>query len=170
MRMRIRLLQTAVPALLMSTALLCAGQAIPVTAGETLSGKRVVPAQAVRGHAAILIAGFSHDAGMQSGAWRKAVRSDATLNGTAVYELAMLEKAPGMIRGMIKNGMCKGLSPAEQDQIVVMTQDQKLWEKFFGVENDKDPYVVLLDAQGTVLWHGHGPAATLEPELRAAPK
>jgi len=84
--------------------------------------------------------------------------------------LAMLEKAPGMIRGMIKNGMRKGLSPAEQDQIVVMTQDQKLWEKFFGVENDKDPYVVLLDAQGTVLWHGHGPAATLEPELRAASK
>ena len=145
-------------------------QAIPPTSGETLSGKHVVPADLVQRHTTILIAGFSHDAGMQSGSWRKAVHADSALNGIPVYELAMLEKAPGFIRGVIKNGMRKDIASADQDQIVVLTQDQKLWEKFFGVETDKDPYVIMLNANGDVIWHGHGPAATLEPQLRAALK
>ena len=153
-----------------SAAVACMAQAIPTTAGETLSGKPVVPAELMRGQTTILVAGFSHDAGMQSAAWRKAVHVDSALKGLPVYELAMLEKAPAIIRGMIQSGMRKGVPAAEQDQIIVMTRDEKLWEKFFGVENDKDPYVVLLDARGNVLWHGHGPAEKLEPLLKGALK
>jgi hypothetical protein len=164
------LLRAAVMAIVFGTALICSAQTMPATVGETLSGKRVTPAEMVRGHAAILVAGFSHDAGMHSGEWRKAVRADSSLNGIPVYELAMLEKAPGFIRGMIKSGMRKSVSAAEQDQIIVMTQDQKLWETFFGVADDKEPYVVLLDAKGDIIWHGHGRAATLEPQLRSALK
>lgn len=167
MRMRyFPLLRIAFLAVLTGAQVVCYAQQIPATAGETLSGKHVVPSELVRGHAVILVAGFSHDAGMQSNSWRKAILADSTLDGIPVYELAMLEKAPGMIRGMIKSGMRKGTSPAEQDRIIVMTQDQKLWEAFFAVENDKDPYVVMLNEKGDVLWHGHGPSATLEPELR----
>ena len=72
-----------------------AGQSMPETAGETLSGKHVRPADAVKGHAAVLIAGFSHDAGMHSGARMKAVEGDPAMKGLSVLELAMLEKAPG---------------------------------------------------------------------------
>jgi hypothetical protein len=143
---------------------------MPGTAGETLSGKRLVPADAVRGHAAILVAGFSHDGGMQCGPWMKAIHGDAALTGVAAYELAMLEKAPAIIRGVIKSGMRKGTTPEEQNQIVVMTKDQAEWEKYFGVGDDKEPYVVMLDAHGDVVWHGHGPAARLEPLLKDALK
>lgn len=167
MRICIFLIHTAI---VVSTATLCTAQAIPATAGETLSGKHVVPSELIAGHEVILVAGFSHDAGMQSGAWRKAARADSALNGIPLYELAMLEKAPGMIRGMIKSGMRRGMPPAEQDLIIVLTRDQKLWEKFFSVEDDKDPYVVLLDAKGNVIWHGHGPAEQLEPLLKDALK
>jgi hypothetical protein len=140
---------------------------MPATAGETLSGKRVVPADVVRGRAAVLIAGFSHDGGMRCSAWMKAVEGDPALKNTMVLELAMLEKAPGMFRGMIKSGMRKGASAPEQDRIVVMTQGQQLWEKYFGVAEDKDPYVVVLNGKGDVVWHGHG-AADMEPEARKA--
>lgn len=143
-------------------------QSMPATVGETLSGKKVKPADEVRGRAVILVAGFSHDAGVQCGAWMKAIEGDAALKQFSVYELAMLEKAPGMIRGMIKSGMRKGLSAAEEDQIVVMTQDQEQWEKFFGVGDRGNPYVVVLNAQGDVVWHGHGQATDMEPELRGA--
>ncbi len=34
----------------------------------------------------------------------------------------------------------------------------------------KDPYVMLIDADGKVLWRGYGPAAELESQLRAAPR
>ena len=80
----------------------------------------------------------------------------------------MLEKAPGMLRGIIKSGMRKGTTPEEQNRIVVMTKDQEEWEKFFGVEDEKAPYVVVLNAKGDVVWHGHGPAASLEPLLKAS--
>jgi hypothetical protein len=143
---------------------------MPLTAGETLSGKHVVLAELARGHEVILVAGFSREAGKQSGAWRKAVHADSALNRMPLYELAMLEGAPGMIHGMIKSGMRKGVPPTDQDQVIVVTQDQKLWEKFFGVESDKDPYVVMLNAKGEVIWHGHGPADRLEPLLKGALK
>jgi len=143
-------------------------QGMPATAGETLSGKRLVLAEAVKGHAAVLVVGFSREAGDGSGLWAKALHGDAAMAGVPVYQAAMLEKAPGFVRGMIKSGMRKGLKAAQQDDFVVLTQDEKLWRAYLQVTEDKDPYVVLLDAGGNVLWHGHGAAEGLEPLLRAA--
>jgi hypothetical protein len=64
--------------------------------------------------------------------------------------------------------MKKGMPPEEQDYSVVLTQNQKLWEDYFGVTTDKDPYVVLIDSSAKVMWHGHGPVGNLEPQLKAA--
>ena len=146
----------------------CHAQAVPATTGETLSGKRIVLTDEVRGHSAILVAGFSREGGSATGAWIKALHGDSSLTGIAVYQVAMLAGAPAFIRGMIKSGMKKGVPPAEQEHFVVLTQDEKLWRTYFDVTNDKDPYVVLIDATGKVLWRGHGPSANLEPQLRAA--
>jgi hypothetical protein len=143
-------------------------QTLPATAGETLSGKRIVVADAVRGHMAVLIVGFSKEAGPKSGEWAKAIRADQALTGAAIYEIASLEQAPGFVRGMIKSGMRKGVSPADQDNFVVLTQDDKQWRGYLGVADDKVPYVVLLDAAGQSRWHGHGEAKDLEPQLKAA--
>jgi hypothetical protein len=141
---------------------------MPGTSGETLSGKHIVLADATRDHAAVLVAGFSHEGGNGTGPWVKALRGDKALSGVTVYQVAMLEGAPGFIRGAIKSGMRKGTTPADQDLFVVLTQDDKLWRQYFGVTTDKDPYAVLLDAKGNVVWHGHGSAERLEPELKAA--
>lgn len=146
----------------------CLAQSLPTTPGETLSGKHVVVADAVRGHTAILVAGFSHEGGMATGDWIKAIRGDAAFAGVTVYQVAMLEGAPSFIRGMIRNCMKKGVPAAQQDYSVVLVQDQKLWEGYFDVTEDKDPYVVLIDGSGKVLWRGHGPAAAMEPQLKAA--
>ena len=146
----------------------CLSQALPTTPGETLSGKPVVIADAVRGHTAVLVAGFSHEGGMATGDWIKAIRADHAFAGVTVYQVAMLEKAPGFVRGMIKSGMKKGMPPAEQDYSVVLTQDQKLWENYFGATAGEDPYVVLIDTSGKILWHGHGPVSSLESQLKAA--
>jgi hypothetical protein len=143
-------------------------QTMPGTAGETLSGKHIVLADATKGRSVVLVAGFSHEGGNGTGAWVKAVQADKALDGVAVYQVAMLEGAPGFMRGTIKNGMRKGVPTANQDQFVVLTQDDKLWRQFFGVTTDKEPYVVFLDAKGNVLWRGHGPADQQEPLLRTA--
>ncbi len=140
-------------------------QTLPATAGETLSGQRLALAQAVQGHATILIAGFSKEAGDSCGAWARAIHADPALAATLVYQIASLEQAPGFVRGMIKSSMRKGMSPQDQDHFVILTQDETLWRAYFSVANDKDPYVVYLDPSGKILWHGHGDAITLEPLL-----
>lgn len=158
-------------ALLSAAMVLGAGslaQTLPATPGETLSGRRIVLADAVRGHVAVLVAGFSKDAGDGCGAWTRALRSDPVFAGATVYQIALLEQAPGFLRGMIKSGMRKGVSSAEQDHFVILVQDDKLWRSYFSVAADKDPYVVLLSAEGKVLWHGHGAAKDLEPLLMSA--
>jgi hypothetical protein len=147
---------------------LCFGQGIPATAGETLTGKNIVLANEVRGHRAVLIAGFSHDGGVRSGEWVKAIHADGAFAGIPVYQIAMLASAPAFVRGMIKSGMKKGMSPEEQDRTVVLIEDQKRWQEFFQVSTDKDPYCMLIDAAGKVLWVGHGSATQLESQLRAA--
>lgn len=146
----------------------CFAQAMPATAGETLSGKHIVLADAVHGREAILVAGFSHEGGMKTGEWIKQIHADPALAGVTVYEMAMLEAAPSFVRGMIKSGMRKGMSPEQQDDSVVLTQDEKAWETYFGVDDDKEPYVMLIDPGGKVIWHGHGAAVVLELQLRAA--
>lgn len=146
----------------------CLAQPVPTTSGEALSGKPVVVADAVRGHATILIAGFSSEGGAHSGEWAKAIHADPAFANVAVYQVAELERAPGFIRGMIRNGMKKDVPPADQDRVVVLTTDSMLWQEYFDVASDKDAYIVLLDPHGKILWHGHGPAAQLEPLVRAA--
>jgi hypothetical protein len=141
---------------------------MPNTASETLSGKRIVLAEQVRGHAVVLVAGFSHEAGNGTGAWVKAIHADAALAGVIVYEIAEIAGAPSLIRGMIKSGMKKGVPAAEQDYFVVLTEDAKPWRSYFEVGDDQVPYVMLLDPSGKILWHGHGSAADLEAQLKAA--
>lgn len=147
-----------------------AAQALPSTAGETLAGKPIVFADAVHGHVTAIVAGFSREGGTRCGEWVKALHADAALANVDVYQVAMIAGAPGFIRGMIKSGMKKGVPPAQQDHFVVLTQDEKLWRSYFDVSADQDPYVVLMDANGKVLWRGHGLPANLEPQLKAALK
>jgi hypothetical protein len=144
------------------------GQEMPNTAGETLSGKRMVLADQVRGHAVVLVAGFSREGGNGTGAWVKAIHADPALASLRVYEIAEIAGAPSLIRGMIKSGMKKNVPATEQDSFVVLTEDAKPWRSFFEVSDDQVPYVMLLDPSGKILWHGHGSASDLEAQLKGA--
>ena len=160
------------PGVGLALAMICAApmgwaQALPATAGETLSGRRVVLAEAAHGHATVLVAAFSHAGGTSASAWARAIRADSALAAATLYQVALLEPVPGFARHMIEGSIRKKLSAVEQDHFVVLTEDEKLWRSYFNVSTDNDAYVVLIDADGKMVWHGHG-AASMEPLLRAA--
>lgn len=152
---------------LAAACVLTQAQTLPKTQGETLSGKQLVLANAVQGHFSVIISSFSKDAGASAENWSKAVHQDPALAGVAVYQAAMLERAPGFIRGLVKAGLRKQVPAALQDNFVILVQDEPLWRSYFGVTADKEAYVVLLNGEGRVLWHGHGDAKTLEPLLKS---
>jgi len=89
-------------------------QSMPTTAGETLSGNPVVLADVVRGRASVLVAGFSREGGFKTGEWVKSLHGDPAFAHLPVYQVAEIAAAPGFVRGMIRNGMKKGLTPAQQ--------------------------------------------------------
>lgn len=167
-RRRLWSAKIAVVAGLLSFAQTGLAQNLPSTQGETLNSKRITLSNVIKGHPAILIAGFSHDAGDACGAWFHNLRSDPAFKGAAVYEVAEIEKAPSFVRGMIKSGMRKGIAAADQDNFVVLTQDDASWRSFFQVQNDKEPYVILFDSSGQTRWRGHGNVKDLESQLKAA--
>ena len=142
--------------------------AMPSTEGETLTGKHLVLSQVSAGHPTILVMGFSKDAGDPATDWARALRKDPALSQVHVYEAAMLAAAPAFIRGVIKSSIRKGILPVDQESFVILTRDEQSWRTWFGVTNDKESYVVLLDPQGKIQWHGHGAAKDLLPQLRAA--
>jgi hypothetical protein len=115
----------------------CLAQVLPSTAGETLSGKPIVLADAVRGRTAVLVAGFSREGGNGTGDWMKAIQADPAFAKATVYSVAMLASAPGFVRGTIRSGMKKGLSLEAQEKFVVLTEDEKRWKTFFDVSTDK---------------------------------
>ncbi len=143
------------------------GQTIPKSPGETLRDQHLVLSDVVQGHATILVAGFSRQAGDGTGAWVKAIHSDGALAGFTVYQVAMLGGAPAFIRGMIKRSMKKNVSEAEQDHFIVITEDEAAWRSYFNLSDDKVPYVTMIDSSGKMLWSGHG-TAELEPQLKSA--
>lgn len=147
-----------------------ASQTLPATQGETLTGRRVAPADAVRNHPAILIAAFSREAGAGSADWEKAIHADPALAGVTVIQMAMLQKAPALLRGLIKSGMRKGLTPAQQDNFIVLIQDEELWRSYFGIASEKDSCVALLDASGKLRWRAQGPPGKLLTQLKSALK
>jgi hypothetical protein len=147
-----------------------AAQTMPSTEGESLSGHRVILAQAIQGHPALIVGSFSKEAASGCEEWLKAVRLDPALASVTVYQAASLERAPGFIRGVIKSTMRKQTPQSIQDKFIVLTRDDALWRNYFGVTSDKEPYLVLFGASGQILWHGHGSAANLEPLLKTALK
>lgn len=144
------------------------GQAMPNTAGETLSGKRIVLADEVRGRDVVLVAGFSREGGNGTGAWVKAIRADPALSRASVYNIAEIAGAPSLLLGIIKSAMRRSVPAAERDFFVVLTEDAKPWRAYFDVGDDQVPYVMLLDPSGKILWHGHGSASDLESQLKGA--
>jgi len=143
-------------------------QTLPGTAGETLTGQRLVVAQAIQGRPLILIAAFSHKGGDRCSHWMQAIEKDPAFASATTYQLIMLGSVPSLFRGAIKGMIRKGVPPAEQSRFIVLTQDEKQWRSYFQVTAADDPYVVLLDSSGKRIWSGHGSARQLEPGLRAA--
>ena len=81
-------------------------QVIPHTEAETLSGKKIVLPDAVSGHPAVFIVGFSRAGGDSSGRWGKQLRQEFTTDSNVqIYSVAVLQDAPKMVRGMIRHSM-----------------------------------------------------------------
>jgi hypothetical protein len=127
---------------------------LPKTASESLTGQQMMLPDALKGRAAVVIVGFSKSSQTRVKEWDTQARKE--LGETFdVYQVAVLEDAPHLVRGMIMHAM-KGSTPtARQDHFLVVVKGEAELKKVSAFSGSDDAYVLLLDGAGDIRWRTH---------------
>jgi hypothetical protein len=134
-----------------------AGSEPPKLRGETLDGRAIVLPDAAAGKVTLLVLGASRKGGDRTGPWREHFLADFASNPRAdLYVAALLERVPGIMRGMIRSGMRGGTPPAGRSHVLTCASDEEAWKKYLAMTDDSLPSVLLLDASGRVRWSYNG--------------
>jgi hypothetical protein len=134
-----------------------AGSEPPKLHGETLEGKTIVLPDAAAGKVTMIVIGASRKGGDRTGPWKDHFAADFGSNTHADYYVAaMLQRVPGMVRGVIRSGMRGGTPPAARNHVLTSASDEDAWKKYLAMTDDSLPSVLLLDASGRVRWSFNG--------------
>ena len=129
-----------------------AAATLPVTPAESLSGKKLEFPTALEGKTAVCVFGFTKEAGDRTKDWMIHLTQD----GVNAWSVADLEKAPALVRGMIRGSMRKGVPPERQDHSLVLTKNFKALEEALGVKQENEPVVAIFNSSGQVVWTHEG--------------
>ena len=150
---------TTVGLLLLSGLGLIAGQRqpMPLTQGQSLSGHEVLLPTSLKGHAAVIVIGFSHASQKSMERWDKEIGAQVKANpGVPLYNIAVLQDAPKIVRAVIKGGIRAVVPAAGQDLFLTVVQGEDQLKSAVDFSSGDDAYVVVLDAEGNIAFHTHG--------------
>lgn len=154
--------------LLLAACALAQRPELPDSTAESLAGGNVsVRAQLLRGLPCIVVGSFSHASNDESLAWLRLLHSEPAFRNAQVFQLVMLERAPGWVRPLVRGSLRRQTPAAWQSHVLLLNSDDALWRKYFSVTDERLPAVFLLNAQGQLLWEGQGRATHLVDRLRA---
>lgn len=131
------------------------GHRFPEVAGTALSGEVVRFPLDLAGSPALLLCAYRR--GTQTDVDRWAAFAARELPGLAVYELPII---PALVwrplQGWIDGGMRGGVPPAQWARVVTLYEDGRRAKEFIGDGGGWRAQVVLLDADGVVMFHDTG--------------
>jgi hypothetical protein len=134
-----------------------AGSQPPPLRGETLDRESVSFPELLSGKVTVLFIAASKKGGELSGIWRDRFLADFGVNPRVTYyTIALLENAPGMLRGMIKSGMRNGTLTDRRPHAIVSTEGNAAWKQYLGMRDNELPAVLLLDSSGHAAWDYKG--------------
>jgi hypothetical protein len=146
---------------------------IPVASGTTLAGDGVTLPEAFKGSAGVLVVGFSKASQGAVTAWGRRLAKDYRASQSVPYfEVAMLEGAPRLLRGLIVHEMRSSVPEAERAHFLTLTEGDAAWRAVTHYAKPDDAYVLLVDGSGVVRWQMEGDATdaaygTLKRELNS---
>jgi hypothetical protein len=145
---------------------LSSGVTFPDLVGKTLSGSDIRVGMR-DGWAKVMVMSFTGEAAKSSQAWLEACRADPSAKlepvptessplpvkvGVVCYDVRMVASLPPIVRGVAEGRMKKGQRPEHLDQIVLIHKDKDIWRDRLAVilDNEDDPFIVMIDRQGRV--------------------
>jgi hypothetical protein len=130
------------------------GSPWPTTEADTLAGAKLRLPDAAKGKPALIVMTFSKDAGTVSKAWTTRFLKD--FPPSQLYQIAMLEKAPRFVRGIIRSGMRGDMAATLHSRMLLLYQGDAAWRSRLAITNVDLPYLAVLDAEGRVKWSHQG--------------
>ena len=124
--------------------------------GTTLSGEPLALPADAKGHAAMLVVGFTKAAVKATRPWIEACRADGSM---LCFDVRMLESVPRWLRGTVERGMRSGYPPELQRRTLLVYEGNDAWRKVLNVSDDDAAYVVVLDSDSTVRATATGPCS-----------
>ena len=129
------------------------GSEPPKLHGNTLDRTGIVIPDACVGKVTLLLLGFSKNGGQLTAAWRTPFLADFPPDPRLTYyTVALLERAPSLLRGMIRAGMRRSTPLAERAHVVTAMVDESAWINYMKLKDDRLPAVLLLDQTGRLSW------------------
>jgi hypothetical protein len=139
-------------------------QDLPVTAAETIDGKKLEFPTALRGSIATCVFGFGEDSADKVGVWLESLSGD-NINAWSVVNL---ETVPSVARGTLRVSMRIGTPVALRGRSLIIAKFYKEWKKILEIQQDNLPVVVLFDRDGKLVWKRRGTfSAAIADELKA---
>ena len=127
------------------------GQAFPSVSGETLEQQAMTLPDDLQGTTSLLLIGYKQDSQFDIDRWL--IGLDMTQTQVPVYEVPTIQGLfPRMFSTVINNGMRSGIPKPLWKGVVTVYQDGEQVQAFTGNEKPNNARVVLLDAQGKVIY------------------
>ena len=127
------------------------GDTMPEATGQSLEGELIVIPKAFAGEKTLLLFGYVQDSQFDIDRWL--IGLDMTETPVPVYEIPTIQgMAPRMFSTFIDNGMRKGIPKELWKGVVTVYEDGDMIQRFTGNINPNNARVMLLDAQGKILY------------------
>jgi hypothetical protein len=135
----------------------CVAERIPEVHGTSLSNQAVNLPEALQGRVGVLVLGFSRSSREAVAGWGRRLATDYRESPTVEYfEMPVLASAPGMVRGFIVRSMRSSVPGPMQARFVPIMDNEAAWRTLVHYGPPDDPYLLLVDGQGDVVWQTQG--------------
>jgi hypothetical protein len=152
------LLLTLLTASALAVADCAAGERIPDVHSISFADQVVNLPAALQGKAAgVLVLGFSRGSREAVTGWATRIAADyRTSDVVAYYELPVVASVPGFVRGIVLRSIKSSAPERVHKRIVPITTNEAGWRTVVHYSQPDDPYVLVVDGQGNVVWQTQG--------------
>ena len=134
------------------------GTPLPRLEGESLSAKKVVLPDNVKGRLGVLVFSFSREAGGPARCWTETfTRIGMADADAAMFGVLMLSDIPWIFRGLAVSGIKSGIPAALHDRTVKVFADDDVWRTRLGVQATQTPHLVVVDRSSRIRWVSSAP-------------
>ena len=132
--------------------------AFPPVTGDNLEGKTFELPADLEGEVNLLLIAFQRDQQGDVDTWTAVGEQlESRVPGFRFYELPVIGKGYHFMRGVIEGGMRSGIAdPATRARTIILFTDKPALKEAAGIESEGTIHALLVDREGTVLWHGQG--------------